>query len=176
MGLTYATVSHIKEHHRDTTEKPDFSFKVLKVHKTSLERQLQEALTISNTPCNILMNKKGEWGVNLVPTMTITVLGGLGEWQNYERNDTSDAQDARNDQGRNVVNPELSHRQRKKMRREMLNGQQVSESQPSSENISSSTNSARNDRRNEVTGVRSEGMTQSKPESVRGMTSKRKRI
>ena len=79
MDKTYATVTHIQDHHSNNPD-TNFSFKVLKVHKSSLERQLCEALAIANTDCNILMNKKGEWGVNMVPTMGTVVMGGMGEW------------------------------------------------------------------------------------------------
>ena len=78
MDATYATVSHHKEHHPGLP--CNFSFKILKVHKSSLERQLSEALSIANTHCDILMNKKGEWGINLVPTMGTMVMGGMGDW------------------------------------------------------------------------------------------------
>ena len=79
MDQTYATVTHIKDHHYNNPE-TEFSFKVLKNHKSSLEHQVCEALDIANTECSILINKKGESGVNMVPTMGTVVMGGFGEW------------------------------------------------------------------------------------------------
>ena len=77
---SYATIKHMEEHH-GLDVAPDFSFKLRKVHKSSLERQLQEALAIAYTEADIVMNKNGEWGVKMVHTMTTTVLGNLGDWR-----------------------------------------------------------------------------------------------
>ena len=65
----YATVKHMMNHHPD--EAPDFSFKLDKSHRSSLHRQLSEAIKIDETPVDELMNSKSEFGSNSVPRVTI---------------------------------------------------------------------------------------------------------
>ena len=62
---------------------------MMSTHRSSLQRQLTEVILIADTPCDIIMNRKGEWGLNMVPTMGTVVLGGLGDWE--DDNSTSNA-------------------------------------------------------------------------------------
>ena len=78
MDATYATVKHLEEHHAEN-KIPNFTFKVLATHRTSPERQLKEAFAIAGASCSILMNKEGEWGVNLLPSMGTETLQDMGE-------------------------------------------------------------------------------------------------
>ena len=65
----YATVKHHLNHHKDL--KPAFSFTVDRQWKSSLERQIGEALLISNSPEDELLNCKTEWGCNPIPRAKI---------------------------------------------------------------------------------------------------------
>ena len=38
-------------------------------HKSSLERQIKEALAIERIECDLIMNGKAEWGLNLIPRL-----------------------------------------------------------------------------------------------------------
>ena len=76
----YATIKHWMEHHPEEPEGNFFSFKVTGTWRSSLERQIREAIKIANSKCDVLLNKKGEWGLNLVPSMGIGTLGDQGEW------------------------------------------------------------------------------------------------
>ena len=48
---------------------PEYSYQVIKSHKTAFERQVWEAVLINQEEANIVMNGKGEWGMNLVPAL-----------------------------------------------------------------------------------------------------------
>ena len=123
---------------------------MVKTCGSSLERQLKEAILIASTPCDILMNQKGEWDQNMVPTMGTMVLGGLGDWENSEKDQDKVCQPGgRNEEeviGRNETEEDLTHRQRKKARKTRLAGQQCEAIQPNSIiEESSSINCSRND-------------------------------
>ena len=77
----------MEDHHAGDAQ--DFSFKARASHKTSLQRQLMEAILIAETTCDIKMNRKGEWGLNMIPTLGTMVLGGLGEWETTTTNTNS---------------------------------------------------------------------------------------
>ena len=64
----YATVTHHLEFHPNKS--PSFSFKLDKSHKSSLQRQIYEAILIQEEKCDHLLNKRGEWGMNSVPEHT----------------------------------------------------------------------------------------------------------
>ena len=68
MDETYATVTHHQEFHPNET--PAFSFKVDRSHKSSLQRQIFEAILIQEEKCDNLLNKRGEWGMNSLPEHT----------------------------------------------------------------------------------------------------------
>merc|ERR1712112_208805 len=72
-----ALVSHWKEHHEEVSEPPNSTFKASKICKTSLERQIMEALEIEDSDTQIVLNKKGEWGSNLPPTIATVVHGEI---------------------------------------------------------------------------------------------------
>ena len=69
MDQSYATVTHHMEHHRDA-DRPRFTFKVDRSHQSSLQRQIMEALLIQGERCDMLLNKRGEWGINMLPEHT----------------------------------------------------------------------------------------------------------
>ena len=56
-------------HHPGCT--PNFSFKLDRSWKTSLQRQVWEAIKIEESPLNELMNSRSEWGSNSIPRVTI---------------------------------------------------------------------------------------------------------
>ena len=66
---SYATVKHMMIHHPGRQH--DFLFKFEKSWKTSLQRQIQEAIRIEETDPGSLMNSKTEFGANSVPRVTI---------------------------------------------------------------------------------------------------------
>ena len=66
---SYAIVKHWKNDHKET--KPEFQFKVLKSYRSSLDRQISEAIIIDNEPPQNLLNSKSEWGSNRIPRLII---------------------------------------------------------------------------------------------------------
>ena len=52
---------HTQNKHPDD-ETPVFSMSIIKKHKSAMDRQISEAVHISNQPENDLMNQKSEWG------------------------------------------------------------------------------------------------------------------
>ena len=48
---------------------PKYSYQVIRSHKTAFERQVWEAVFINQEEADIVMNGKGEWGMNLVPVL-----------------------------------------------------------------------------------------------------------
>ena len=57
---------HWREAHSNLNKPPEFKFKVIGSYKTSLERQLREALLIMNDNSDLPMNNKSEFGYNSV--------------------------------------------------------------------------------------------------------------
>ena len=66
---TNSLVKHWDECHSNRKEAPIYSFEVIGTFRSSLERQIQEALTIENEECDRIINSKGEWGRNLIPRL-----------------------------------------------------------------------------------------------------------
>ena len=66
---TYAIVKHWKIEHKEA--KPEFQFKVVKSYRSSLDRQISEAILIDNEPPQHLLNSKSEWGSNRIPRLII---------------------------------------------------------------------------------------------------------
>ena len=64
-----ALVKHMKLHHPG--EEPVFNFHLHRVWKTSLARQIGEALAISEVNQDLLMNSKSEWGSTPIPRVII---------------------------------------------------------------------------------------------------------
>ena len=60
---------HLQQDHREQTEIPEFKMKVLKSHRSALDRQITEAIKINRTQRNKLMNNKTEWGHNKIMRM-----------------------------------------------------------------------------------------------------------
>ena len=69
-----AMVKHMAKYHPD--ESPDFSFKLHKSWKTSLAREIGEALEITGHNSSSLMNCKSELGMNSVPRVSVNTLEG----------------------------------------------------------------------------------------------------
>ena len=59
---------HLEEHPQ---QEPEFSMKVLKFIPKPLERQCQEAVLIDEYQGMKIMNRRGEWGQNLPPKLTL---------------------------------------------------------------------------------------------------------
>ena len=68
---------HWKENHSNLLEAPTFMSKVIGSHKTSCERQLQEALAIGRDTSSTNMNLKTEFGRN-------TVVRSAATWEGRE--------------------------------------------------------------------------------------------
>ena len=64
-NMAYAPVRHHMEQHPHMEK--IFSFRMMRQHKTSLERQIWEALLMETLEADTLMNSKGEWGQNHIP-------------------------------------------------------------------------------------------------------------
>ena len=51
---------------------PDFEYKLHKKWKSSLERQVGEAILIDHTPLDVILNSKSEWGQgSRIPRITV---------------------------------------------------------------------------------------------------------
>ena len=101
---------------------PKFSFKMLATHRSSLQRQLMEAISIAETVCDIKMNKKGEWGINMIPTMGVMVLGGMGDWEETPESQgvqKGGQQGDRGDQGNRDENGDIMTFTQRRKRRKM---------------------------------------------------------
>ena len=72
-------VKHWNEIHGNMDAPPKYQFQVLKKCKTSLERQIWEAILIDSESEGIdhQINQKGEFGINLVPKLKPTLDGEL---------------------------------------------------------------------------------------------------
>ena len=65
-----ALAKHMALHHPE--EMPNFEYKVDKCHKGSLNRQIREAIMISQENPAMLMNSKSEWGMeNSIPRVRV---------------------------------------------------------------------------------------------------------
>ena len=105
-------VKHIMIHHPG--EQPKFDFKLDKVCKNSLARQVGEALKIAKSYPSKIMNSKAEFGGNKIPRITVE----------DDRNDISPVQpgatNPRNDSSSSArqTQSDLSPTRRKRRRRE----------------------------------------------------------
>ena len=66
---TYAVVKHWEEVHPQMRTPPKYNYQVIKSHKSAFERQVWEAVLINHEEADMVMNGKGEWGMNLVPVL-----------------------------------------------------------------------------------------------------------
>ena len=64
-----AMVRHWPECHQDSENPPNYTYEVIAQYKSSLQRQLMEALLIDREECDVILNGKGEWGIYLVPRL-----------------------------------------------------------------------------------------------------------
>ena len=141
-----AMARHWIHEHPDLQEPPEYSFEVIKKHRTSLERQLNEALTIDQEDCDLLLNAKGEWGFNLIPKLETEDLSRFRKAKINENN-----QAKRNSQGHTInstgASPHESstfqgqYRMRKRLR---LTETKASEEQQVKTNVCQSGLKARN--------------------------------
>ena len=65
------------EKHPDMDRAPIFTYKVSRVCKTALERQIWESIEIQTSNTQVVLNQKGEWGSNLPPIQATTVQGEI---------------------------------------------------------------------------------------------------
>ena len=72
-------VKHWQECHGEQDVPPKYSFNVLKKCRTSLQRQIWEAILIDkeHSQCDYEINQKGEFGINLMPKLMPTMNGEL---------------------------------------------------------------------------------------------------
>ena len=63
---------HWREVHPTHIGPPNFTFQVVGTYKTSLERQLREALLIQNDKSDYPMNSKSEFGFNAIVQLSAT--------------------------------------------------------------------------------------------------------
>ena len=56
---------------------PKYTYKVSRVCKTALERQIWESIEIQTSNTQVVLNQKGEWGSNLPPVQVTTVQGEI---------------------------------------------------------------------------------------------------
>ena len=69
--------THMHEHgekeHRDTEGGPHFGMKILRAHRLALERQIHEAVLISNSWQKEILNSKQEYNRCIIPRLSIIV-------------------------------------------------------------------------------------------------------
>ena len=113
-------VRHWNESHSDSQNPPNYSYEVMAQYKSSLQRQLMEALLIEREQCDNIMNGKGEWGINLVPRLKVD---DESEYRRVKMTDKTNKRDRDNtnetDTDRDQFNNQLS--QRKRAKRDMQN-------------------------------------------------------
>ena len=66
---TNPLAEHMELEHPEETH--NFSLKVVSVRKSPLVRQCKEGLLIGSFKGDLVLNRKGEWGNNLPPAMTM---------------------------------------------------------------------------------------------------------
>ena len=67
---SYAVVKHWETDHFQQAQ-PKFTFEVVRSFRSSLERQIFEAITIDEAPPEVRLNSKAEWGCNRIPRLVI---------------------------------------------------------------------------------------------------------
>ena len=87
-----ALVKHWLEDHSGEEAAPQYSWEIVKKHKTSLERQIWEALHISNTREDALLNSKTEWGQNPIPRTVVNFLDSQLEEHEHTHKGESNGQ------------------------------------------------------------------------------------
>ena len=69
-NLKYGIVKHLREYHAEQT--PKFKYEVKQSHVSAIERQISEAIMLQQTPRDIIMNSRSEWGFNFLPQQVST--------------------------------------------------------------------------------------------------------
>ena len=67
---SYGIAKHQAEEHPGAP--PSFTYKLDRGHKTTINRQIAEALLIQKEPRDVTMNSKSEWGFNFLPQQVST--------------------------------------------------------------------------------------------------------
>ena len=65
----YGIVKPWQECHPESEKPPEYQYKLIKKHRTCLERQIFEAITIEQVKCQLILNSKGEFGRNVIPRL-----------------------------------------------------------------------------------------------------------
>ena len=81
---SYGVARHWLNDHPDLVEPPLFTYKVSKVCRSSIERQIWEGIEIATSDSTTLLNEKGEWGSNLPPKPQTIHKGQI--WDDRARN------------------------------------------------------------------------------------------
>ena len=111
-----AMARHAIEFHPEMEEeKPVFTYEVIRSYKTSLARQLDEALLIEREECTTIMNTKGEWGINLVPRLVTEDNSGFLKQKPEDKSSTSAKRPP--PESREVSHFENQFKQRKKRKK-----------------------------------------------------------
>ena len=100
---------HMEDHHG---QDPWFEMKVKSVHDKPLHRQCEEAHLIENFSGQKIMNRKGEWGQNLPPRLTIEGEGQVQTKRNRSHN-ISGQTEKENPQNEKMNEPEPKAKRRK---------------------------------------------------------------
>ena len=69
-NLKYGIVKHMKEFHQ--SQEPNFHYEVKTPYKSTIERQISEAIMLQTLPRDTIMNSKSEWGYNFLPQQVST--------------------------------------------------------------------------------------------------------
>ena len=69
MDSKYATITHHMERHKDVV-KPRFISQVDRSQQSSLQRLIMKAPRIQGEKCDMLLNKRVKWGINMLPEHT----------------------------------------------------------------------------------------------------------
>ena len=63
---------HVDTTHKHEENTPEFVMSEIDKHKSALDRQISEAVRIHNTPSDLLMNRKSEWGHTRIVRSVLT--------------------------------------------------------------------------------------------------------
>ena len=136
---TNAMVRHWKDVHNDSKSPPNYSYEVVAQFRSSLQRQLMEALLIEREKCDTILNGKGEWGINLVPRLTVEDESEFKRVKVLNRTDKRDRAKTDETETETDFNSQLSQRRkRKKLESQVPEGEAQT-------NVSTSISQARKD-------------------------------
>ena len=63
---------HLQDKHSEDENTPTFKMSVIDAHRSALNRQISEAVHISNTPDDDLINRRSEWGHQKIVRCVLT--------------------------------------------------------------------------------------------------------